>query len=392
MAINLSLRPELQLILNCARTRVDDDVAARIRSLLQNDLDWQDLRQVALEHRVLPLVYHTLNATAPNAAPKSVMADLQKYFYHNAGRNLFLTRELLKILALLDAARIFGIPYKGPALAASAYSNLALREFGDLDILVRQNDYQRAGDILIGQGFRRTIEHEWETEFINDAGTAAVDLHKRIAPREFPSSLNFEHFENRLRPVTLADVTTNTLDPADTLLVLSIQVAKDSHFQLGKICDIAELLGRHQDWDWKQALGNVKRLGGRRIVLFALQLTHQILGTAFPQPFEDELRSVSFASVLLRNAPRHVFAVCGDNVRAPSGERLDWLLRDRLRDKVRPYYFRYVLDAMTPGELERKLLPLPKQLSFLYFAIRPIRLSLKYGLAVARFLLFRRKN
>ena len=37
------------------------------------------------------------------------------------------------------------IVYKGPALATALYGNVALRTFGDLDLLIREKDIARHG-------------------------------------------------------------------------------------------------------------------------------------------------------------------------------------------------------------------------------------------------------
>ena len=96
--------------------------------------------------------------------PKPILEELREHFYANAGRNLFLAKELIKLLHLLESHEIPAIAYKGPMLAVSVYGNLAFRQFGDLDILVQERDYETARHLLMSQGFRLTIELDWEAE------------------------------------------------------------------------------------------------------------------------------------------------------------------------------------------------------------------------------------
>ena len=49
---------------------------------------------------------------------------------------------------------ILAIPYRGPTLALMAYCDLGLREFGDLDLLIRRQDLGPAKEMLLGEGFR----------------------------------------------------------------------------------------------------------------------------------------------------------------------------------------------------------------------------------------------
>jgi hypothetical protein len=100
----------------------------------------------------MPLLYRTLNSVCSDAVPKPTLEELREHFYANAGRDLFLGKELIKVLHLLESHEIRAIAYKGPTLAVSVYGNLAFREFGDLDILVREQ-YQRGAVYVNAQGY-----------------------------------------------------------------------------------------------------------------------------------------------------------------------------------------------------------------------------------------------
>jgi hypothetical protein len=366
-------------MLACASTHLDADRTARVKALLQGEFDWTYLTRTALDHRVMPLLYRNLQTLGGDIVPQSILKQLQSHYYANAARNLLLAEELLKILHLFEGHKIRAIPYKGPVLAASIYGNLALREFGDLDILVHERDYQSARRLLIRRGFRPRIEHEWEEEFRDGSGRFAVDLHRRIASRDFPSPLNFDYLSKRLRPVDLAGTTAATLCPEDTLLMLGMQVTKDGNLQLSKICDIAELLRVHQQLNWAQVLKETKRWGGQRMLFYGVRLTSDLLGTALPQQLASEMSLHSSLDGLVAHARRQLFHR-DDSVREQRpADCLRWVLQERLRDKLWPYY-RYVHGVIVPCELDRRLLRLPGRLSFLYYFIRPVRLVRKYGL------------
>jgi len=61
--------------------------------------------------------------------------------------------ELAAIAGLLDGHGVECVPYKGPTLALRAYGDLAMREFGDLDLLVRARDVLKAKSVLMGRGY-----------------------------------------------------------------------------------------------------------------------------------------------------------------------------------------------------------------------------------------------
>src|SRR5687768_849294 len=90
---------EAHLLLACARTTLDPKAVEKIRVLLLHQLDWDYVLQTAHEHSIMPLVCRSLS-TFPAAVPKEILRRLHGDFFAHARRNLFFTRELLKLLAL----------------------------------------------------------------------------------------------------------------------------------------------------------------------------------------------------------------------------------------------------------------------------------------------------
>ncbi len=378
------MRPEVDLLLCCADTSIDAARAERIRTLLRTDLDWGYLLQTAGRHGVMPLLSRSLHTGFPADVPQTILEELRHRSRANAARNLFLTDELLKLLTLLEAHTISALPYKGPALAASIYGNLALREFSDLDILVHERDYQRAQCLLSTSGYRLMNAFEWESTYLNDSGRVAVDLHQRMTPREFPSPLQFQDLWKRRQQMALLGTTVSTLSPEDTLLMLAVQTTKDAgtpYLQLARICDISQLLRAFPDLDLTALLRKSKQLGGERMVLFSLCLAHNLLGTPLPQHIVQKVRTQPTIDKLVVFADQRLFN-CGERGADNqwSINQFRWLARERLRDKLLPYYLRYVHSVLVPCSLDREFLALPHGFAFLYYGIRPIRLLCKYSL------------
>jgi Uncharacterised nucleotidyltransferase len=231
-------------------------------------------------------------------------------------------------------------------------------------------------------------ELEWESTLVHDGGTFAVDLHKGMTGREFSCPLDFEYLLGRLQRIAVAGTEVPTLSPGDTLLMLAIQITKDTgsrYFQLAKICDIAELLRAYPGLDLAQVLRQARRLGGERMLLYSLRLANSLLGAVLPQEVVFEMRFHPAIDGLVDYARRQLFGE-GDRTIAdqPTVDQFRWLVRERLVDKLYPYYLRYVTDVIVPCELDRRLLRLPGRLSFLYYFIRPVRLVRKYGLLLLR--------
>src|SRR4029453_7722423 len=93
-------RPEIALLLYCARTRVDSEHVEQIRTLLREDINWQYLMQAAQAQGVTPLLYRSLQTNCREAVPQTFLSQLRRHFHANALHNLFLASELLKIFRL----------------------------------------------------------------------------------------------------------------------------------------------------------------------------------------------------------------------------------------------------------------------------------------------------
>lgn len=383
-----TIRPEEELLLCCSRTVIDPQTAQRINVLLQKDIDWEYLINKAIAHGVMPLLFWNLNATCPKAVPKNILAQLRDYFHANAQHNLFLTRELLKLLSLFQAQNIVAIPFKGPVLAVSIYQNLSFRQFGDLDILVHQKDVRKAKNILISQGYQPLLQltdaeeekylSQWcDYSFARNDESIFVELHWRFTSNYFPFKLTLEHLCDRLECLSLAGTTVINLHPEDLLLYLCVHGCKHVWQRLAWICDIAELL-RYPQLDWKRIIDQAQMLGVERMLLLGLLLTNDLLGTALPEEVWQRMQvSVVSLAVQVRQQlfaqTAHSLGIYKRASRSVFNVLFRLKMQERLQDRL--IYFLYITHfAIKPDEKDQKFLPLPTSLSSLYYLIRPVRL------------------
>lgn len=130
------MRPELELMLRCARNWPDEAADARIRELVEGAIDWDFLLRIADRHRMKPFLYWNLKSTAKGNVPASVWEQLETRFMANARGNMLSMGRMLRLLAQFEEARIPVIAFKGPVSTYHLYGTPGLREFTDLDVLV----------------------------------------------------------------------------------------------------------------------------------------------------------------------------------------------------------------------------------------------------------------
>ncbi|MGH7830783.1 MAG: nucleotidyltransferase domain-containing protein, partial [Candidatus Binatia bacterium] len=401
MAFNdTGLSAENELLLCCARTRLNDEALERVRTLSREELDWGHITRTALTHGVAPLLYSTLRATCPGAVPKTTLDRLRDLYRANVGHSFLLTAELLKLLELFETHGIHAIPFKGPVLAASAYRDFSLRQFGDLDILVHKQNILRGGRLLVLQGYRRSgsddgeaREHEDHEEiaflrpkfhaFVRQDRGIRIDLQWRVTEKYFSFSLDKEPLWERLAPVSIAGRTVLTFAPMDMLLILCVHGSKHRWEKLKWICDVAELVGVHKNAiDWEKIRQEAARQGAERMLRLGLLLAHEFLGAALPEEISQEVQA-DFETHSVAREIRARFFSLGDRPRGDFSKVMFYLrTKDRLRDRLQfcfRYLSQYLQAVVTPTAKEAAALPLPASLFFLYYFFRPLRLTAKYG-------------
>ena len=367
-------------------------MAVRIAALLREGIDWRYLLRAAHEHRVGALLYWQLSGACPEAVPKDILDQLQNHFRANHLRNLFLTGELLNLLRELEASGIPAIPYKGPVLATAAYGNLALREFGDLDVLVRKGDAMKAREVLSSLGYtpQYCMTRAEEAAFLNydrqytllrDDG-CVVELHWTVTPRAIYFLLGPEYLWKRAERASLGSGAVASFSPEDLLLILCVHGSAHLWERIGWICDIAELVRVSEIVDWEQLLKRASALSSKRMLLLGLVLANDLLDVDLPERVLCEARDDAEVRALAAEVHGRLFSEdmgARELLEGSTRWRFHFRMIERLRDKLRYCIHR----ATTPTLSDWELVRLPTALFPCYPLLRPMRLGGKFGRRLA---------
>lgn len=328
--------PEAELLLCCTRERITDPIAARARCLLQQEIDWNYLLAMAEKHRVTPLLYHGLKGICPSAIPEAIGSTLKIRFLENTRKNLILTTELLRLLAVFEAGGIGVIPYKGTVLAASIYGKTAFRQVWDIDLLVDEKDVPESRSLLLSEGYEVKETNDREESFFHPDKKVEVDLHWGLTPFYFPIDLDFGQLLSRTKSYSLTGVEVKSFREEDLLIILCLQVAKDCwerrlHLEhLAKVCDIAELLNHSPRLNWSEIIDRARRQGLTRVLHFGLYLAHGLLDAEIPAEIRSEVLADSIAISLARQVCDRLFGEIDRSFAEPRGNSLfDFRFRSR---------------------------------------------------------------
>ncbi|MBV6623084.1 MAG: lasso peptide biosynthesis B2 protein [Rivularia sp. (in: Bacteria)] len=389
-------QPEIEILLCCTNIHTDTAKSKRLERLLQKDIDWSYLLKQAFQHGVFLLLYQNLVKYYPESIPKNIQPQLQAYCKIKTARNLFLSQKLCQILQLFENNNIKVIPFKGAVLAASAYQDLTLKEFCDIDLIIKQEDFSRVQDILTSQGYQaRNQKQPWGQDFTNKNDSIHIDIHWQLAPSCFPYQVDFEQLWQRCETVSILNQQVTNLSREDTLLILCLQIVKDAHHRqekLKQVYDIAQLIN-NQKLDWETVIQRARDLGSERLLLFGLGIANRLLQVEIPQELQQKIENDLIVKLYLNQVVKHLFNqnnkqknVFGIFQQGLIQGLYGFILRAlmlldnyKLIGKHNRYLFGHLISYIfKPNSNDLKYVSLPGFLYILYYLVRPIRLGLKF--------------
>ncbi|MGZ4730703.1 MAG: nucleotidyltransferase domain-containing protein [Terriglobales bacterium] len=347
-------------------------------------MDWGRLAQLAHHHGLVPRLYRRLS-TGMNARDSTGLEALRQQDQSNAHRALWLTVELLNICRHLQARGLEVLPYKGPVLAEMLYGNVALRQFSDLDLLIRCQDLPRIKVALAELGYapglrlakaaeRDYLKSGYEYTFDGARGRNLLEIKWQVLPRFYAIGFDVGDFFKRAAVVTIEGQKLRTLSDQDLMLVLCVHAAKHAWGQISWLSDIVQL-ARSRALDWTALRAEAERLGIARIVTLTFLLAHELLGADCPVLLEAEKDAATES--LTQRILKMMVADEEFDPETIAYFRLMTELRERRRDRV-SFWWRLLV---TPGAGEWSVVQLPRPLFPIYRVVRVCRLT---GRLIAR--------
>jgi hypothetical protein len=371
---------EFRLLCACAGVELAAERVSCIADCVDSGLDWSELLRMAEHHGVLPLLARNLQAHAPYLPPQ-IALSLRSGFESNVRRNLWFASELVRIADRFEEKKLRAVPYKGPLLAESAYGDVALRSFSDLDFLILASDFEPAKRILAELGYHPSIELKpavkrfwlqkgYECSFDSAAGKYLVELQWNLLPFFYAVDLRNDDLLRRAPRAVLGGREVPCLAPEDSLLALCLHAGKHLWMRLNWVCDIAETM-RTQAFDWAVVGSRARELGILRIMGVSFWLVQELLGVRLPLAAQEVIAGDPEISSLGEVIAARLARSATYDFESPEYFRLILRLRERRSDRWR-YLWRLV---WTPGQGDLAAVQLPEALSPLYRVVRLARLA-----------------
>jgi hypothetical protein len=368
----LHFEPEFELLLACCG---DDSRERSLAEFLTPSLHWDRVLRLADLHRLLP----ALCAAVCNRDdfPGSIQSAIRARFEGHALRVLRFSAELARILQHFADREIQALAHKGPVLAHLLYGDAAMRQFGDLDFLVRARDVARARSALRELGYEPHLQLSprqekaymgsgYEYVFGLNAQKNLVELQWQILPRFYSIEFDLDELFQRSVEVEVQGACLRTLASEDLMLVLCVHAAKHEWAQLGMIRDIAALARLEPDWLRIEA--QARRLGILRILGTSLLLARNLFG---PRASESLELLTGSAEGLASEIQFRLASGLEPENESLRHFRVMMRTRERWQDRMRLGWRL----AVTPSIGEWQAANIPDWLFALYGGVRVLRLA-----------------
>jgi hypothetical protein len=188
-------------------------------------------------------------------------AVLQQAYWLQALQSAIHEEKIKKVFRLLRESSIEAVLIKG-WVAASLYPDRALRPYGDIDLVVKPADYNRAKAIMEGP----------------EAKDCWVDLHRNISEL---ADRSLDDLFQRARTLSLGDEAVSVVSAEDHLALLSVHLLKHGAWRPLWLCDVgAAIESLPSDFDWDTCLGHNKKRA--EWIACAIRLAQRLLRAESP--------------------------------------------------------------------------------------------------------------
>lgn len=317
----LLLDPEERLLIAAARLRMTEEEEWRLRQLLGKEVPWERIVAAASGLGLGPPLYRNLiRRRIADRVPGAALAALAKSARAAACRFAIQLDSLRAVLAVLRRNGIDPVLLKGVALALTLYDQPALRPMQDIDLLVEEEEVDRALSGLREIGFRGISSersdafyatHHHARPMIRTGGQVIVEIHRGLVPPEDGLKLDPGPFIERAVRIERHGERFRTLEREDQILHLGLHLSYADRF-IGRLRDLLDLHAvidqEGRPLEWGLILACSRRHEVSRSLYSTLDLARRLLGTPVPAAVLGELTREAgwdpFAASLLRTLAR----------------------------------------------------------------------------------------
>ena len=377
---------KFQFLQACCQVEHTRDDITFISSYLESSA-LENLPIYAMQHGLLPLLYTSLKKiieTHHLFTATSLLETLKKYYLFYVQNNMLMTTQLLQTMKLLEENGYQALSFKGPSLAIKAYGDITLRQYVDLDILVKEEDAFEVATLLKRDGAtsEQNLSLLTKSTCLNSAKDFSLfknqvhtELHWRLFEKKYNIPLVQCVSKVACQTVVINQQSIYTLEDETLLVYLCLHGAKHTFERLEWVCDIDRFI-RNTNIDWHHAFSIATQAHSKRAFLLGLSLSKTLFHTPLPQFVEQEKVGQS-----IEELQHFVLERLTNTKSSPSSFKRNYEIfrfQSKLFDSKKQAILFNLSTFFKISTTDCQTFNLPNNLKFLYFPLRPLRLITRY--------------
>lgn len=323
---------EVGLLIQLARQSLQHDTL-REQQEKYSEINYGKLLRLSYDHRVLPLVFHHIEAGTPYIpSPPTGIIDVGRIVSESQRLR---TDSILKhakiIFSELNNSEIRFMLFRGLLLATTVYKRPHFRNFEDIDLLVPKDDEEKVDRVLKDLGYeqgrfdtQRKIIVPYSKEELDfwvkdrqhsgsyllltdDPFTRAikVDVHHKLTNIHDSFQIQNNDLLPNSREEKILGLKIEAIDIQDLVLMLCVHIHTHSRWlyeirdrndlHLSRFTDIFEVVNSYKSTiDWDKIIAKTRQMGINFPVALGLFWTSKIYGQFFPEEVLDSIRPDDF--------------------------------------------------------------------------------------------------
>ena len=303
----MKLSAEKKLILGSVKIQPTRQELDMLDALLTQVTDWEYVGKHIVDRGIGPLLFKKLALlNNKDLIPEQLVVRLQQSYYLTMSRNILMYNVFSQVVDAFTQHEIQIIALKGIYLSESMYKDIALRQFSDIDLLVKEEDGEKCISLLYQMGYTAYDSQERDivvktkaeaihyTPMVKDG--VSIELHTRLNRKKESYNLDITSLWQNARPVTINKSELYSLDSYDLLIHLCTHA--DKHFVEGKIqftCfnDITNCIESYKRAsDWKELTDRCLQYRCEEIVFKYIMLVYKYMHANVPDEISEQHTSL----------------------------------------------------------------------------------------------------
>jgi hypothetical protein len=266
--------------------------------------EWNSICEIATDNNLLPLLYYKLK-NHKISIPLQIENSLRNDYLGYSGKDLKRRSQLCELIKIFNEHGIDHILLKGSHLAEKVYANSVLRPMCDIDILVRQEDIEKAFELLINERYYDGSRHG-SSKIVKDVyihhypallkgNCFPVELHRYLFEDNYLK--NIALVRRRAQAVSIGGMASKVMALEDLLIYIAIHGLKYHTQKLGInfLYDLHVIIySGNINWDVVAELIKDNDWGNSKTLYSALIMAKTYFHTDIPDEFLAGIKPAGF--------------------------------------------------------------------------------------------------